>query len=178
MVNRKCGRLAVTLLSGAAVVILLNGLLAGVHQNWVRMALYLSVFILNVFIITVVVVILTADRCLKRIAGRLGDASEMLRAPYQKTVNLVGLITAICVALLVVLSWLVGSRQQVLALGICMTACALIVFVSMGVMMTLAIEARFEQLEEIVRRGGITGTGQRGNTPKGGNRGQLRMALP
>jgi len=154
--DRKHGRLAVALLSGVAGVILLNGLLAGVHQDWARMALYLSAFILNVSIVTGVVVILTVDRCLKRIADRLGNTNGVVRAPHQETANVLGLVMVICVPILLLLSWFAGLRQQAFVLGICMTVCAFVIFVGMGMMMALAMLARFERLEQIVL--GKTGT--------------------
>ncbi len=158
MAKRDNVRVGLIVLSAVALVVLLKGLLAGVNRDWTNMTLYLGSFILNVFVLTSAMVILTADRCLRRIARRFGDSQGVLHRPYGGAIGLTGLAMVICVGVLLSLCWFCALRQNTFALGICMTICAIVVFVSMGAVTALAILARFERLEELLF--GIPGASQ------------------
>jgi hypothetical protein len=150
MVKRGNMRLVLIALSALALVVLLEGFLAGVSGDWMRMALYLSGFTLDVLFLTAGMVILAADKCVDRIAARLEDTSGVLHRPYRRTVQMSGLAVVMSLAVLRSLSWFVGLHGHTLALGIFMTISGVVALMGVGVVTALAIRVRFERFEELL----------------------------
>ena len=142
--------LGLTGFSIISVVLLLFGVLTGLHHDWFRMGLC---FFLAVYMVDGCVgglLNLKIDSCFTRLEELISSKSDSVR--LRNPSKVVSIFLVVIAPLLLLLSMLAGLRQYWLMMCVLLSACAITFFIFGGVMIALRINAYSRRLEELISR--------------------------
>lgn len=174
MVTRRTAKIALVVLAASGLVQLFAGVLEGLRQNWMGMAIYFTGAFLSIVICTGIPVALTIDACFRRLESLMKTSGRVragMETSNRRAIGRASRITQKAVIIVMVfclplnLSLAVfGSSDNSFLRGVHLAASAIIIVICMGALMALKVNARSRHLEEIIggdnggRNGGITGS--------------------
>ena len=148
--NKALGLIGFSIISSAVAVLLLFGVLTGLHNDWFRMGLF---FFLAVYMVDCCVgglLNLKIDSCFTQLEELISSKSDSIR--LRNPTKVVSIFLVVIAPLLLLLSMLAGVRQYWLMMGVLLSACTITLFISGGVMIALRINAYSRRLEELISR--------------------------
>jgi hypothetical protein len=142
--------IAAMVVLGAGVPIqLYGGILAGLHEDWMRMSLFLFGSVLSVFAGTMTFVGMRLKERLTRVEDRFQVGQEPVPVIVRRIGAGVSIFAVLSIAGHMTLSVIAGFRGNWFRMGIHLTACAITVIVCTGVLAMMSINTRLARLEQL-----------------------------
>lgn len=150
MTVKRSDLIAVMVMLGAGMLIhLYVGVVAGLHQDWMRMSLFLFASVLTAFFGTLGFVVTRVKAHLTRVEERVQMSKEPVPVFVRRLEAGVGIFAVLSIAGHMSLSIIAGFGANWFRMGIHLTACAITVVVCTGVLLMTSINARLVRLERL-----------------------------
>ncbi|MEN6424429.1 MAG: hypothetical protein ABFE13_03640 [Phycisphaerales bacterium] len=146
--NRPTPKIALAVLGAGAMIQLISGVLAGVHDDWMRMSLFLFGGVLTVFFGMMFALMIGLQGSFGRLEERFQIARTTVPTIVRRVQMAVGVIAVVSVLAHMSLSIVAGFRSEWLRLALHLAACAITAIVCTGILTTLGIGSRLLRLEQ------------------------------
>jgi len=163
MLDLRVARIALVLLFALSLLQFIVGVIAGLHQDWMKMSIYFFGTVLSIVICTIIPVGRRIDVCFSHMEDIISERIDSIKpvpktTPNPKPIRMASLVIEKVVSIFMVISLPVhlslgifwGSREYWLGLGIHLSACAITVFICIGVLMSLRIDTLSKHLMELI----------------------------
>jgi len=140
---------AVIVLGANAVIGLYAGILAGFHEDWMRMSLSLFGSVFAVFVGMMAFVVMRLKDRLTRVEERLQIGHKPIPTSVRRTTAAVAIFMVLSGAVHMTLSAIAGFRGDWFRLGIHLTAFAITFIVCTAILAMVGINAHLARLEQL-----------------------------
>jgi len=142
-------KVVLIVVGGSAAISLFAGVMAGVHQDWMRMSLFLFGGVLAVFFATLRCLITGLEDRLGCLEARFQvDQSPVLSIRRRRIQAAVGAFMVLSVAAHMSFSALAGFRGEWLRMALHLSACSITAIVCTSIVAMLSLGPRLSHLEQ------------------------------